>query len=174
MLSKTPAKRGRPVGTTGPNKLTGAWYLQLVLDALKVKDECRLWRPGTIRLAKLLRVKFPERYGYVSVDYLRQCLLLRGFPAPTRHDYDAVGYANFDSYVRWTLDGLEENMFLTVSEELISRIFLYHLLFTDDAPFLIAEMRRAGRISSKDAREMLVELRHLDRDRRRSKLFPTG
>jgi hypothetical protein len=66
---------GRPPGTRGANKLTQAWYLQLLQDALIIKRRhpAKLSRAG---LARLLKQKFKERYGHVSAEWLRQCLLL--------------------------------------------------------------------------------------------------
>ena len=68
-------RRGRPLGTKGANKLTQAWYLQLIGDVLLIKRRhpAKLSRA---ELGRLLKRNFKERYRHVSAEWLRQCLLL--------------------------------------------------------------------------------------------------
>jgi hypothetical protein len=71
----TTGRSGRPTGTTGPNKLSGAWYLRLVIDAAEIRQR-HPTKLSQENVARLLRKTYPKRYGPVSIGRLRQHLSL--------------------------------------------------------------------------------------------------
>jgi hypothetical protein len=113
--------------TEGPYKLDGAWYWQLAQDVEKTRGEHfeRHHRELSFpQLARILRRKFPAKYGRMTIEWLREILLLRKPVAPRKQDL-SVGVWNWAAE-RAQLAVLE---CVDLTEEQVG-LYLLHALIT--------------------------------------------